>query len=107
MKKILLIALVMSSLSVIAAESNSSNTSYSNGNGGGISGESGFSGTSVTAMREQIDANKGAIAAFIQSNDIQTSSAEVKEIVESAKKQMHAEIDSMSDREVLNSLLSE
>lgn len=106
MKKILLIALVMSSMAAFAGESNSSGTSYSDGNGMS-SGSSGMSGTSETSMREQINANKGAVAAFIQSNEIQTSNAEVKEIVEIAKRQMHLEIERMSDRDVINNLIAE
>jgi hypothetical protein len=113
MKKILCLAIVMSSLSMGAfADSKAtglnlfeSHTSSDGYNRGFSSSESKFSETSETSLREQINANKASVAAFIQSNDVDSQNAEVKEIVESAKALMHAEIDAMSDRDVLTRVL--
>ena len=109
MKKFLCALMIVSSFSsVVYAESQTGNSrlSYTDAYGGTSSGTTHFSEASQTSLREQINANKASVAAFIQSNDIDSQDAEVKEIVENARQAMHAEINAMSDRDVLERVLS-
>lgn len=106
MKSLLVAAAILSSFSVMAYEtrtgtSYSGDCRYSNC----ISGETSLSGTSAVALKEQVEVNQNAVASFLQSGELEATSAEVKEIAQLAKKALHEEIEAMSDRDAISSAL--
>jgi ABC-type hemin transport system ATPase subunit len=106
MKKLLVALTIVSSMSAMAYYETDTGTSYSGPRGGGLSGTTALSGTSEVGLKEQVAANRGAIAAFLQANEAMASSVEIKEVVELGRQVLHEEVEAMSDRAVLDAVLS-
>jgi hypothetical protein len=105
MKSFLLTLTILTSFSTMAYETQNS-TSYSGPRGGSISGSTNLSGTSNVAMREQVAINQSAVASFLQSDSVDASTAEIKEIAGLARAALHESINNMNDREAIESALS-
>lgn len=107
MKSLLLAITILSSFSAMAYETKTA-TSYSGGcnwSHSCISGETRLSGTSAVRFKEQVEVNQNAVASFLQSGELEATSAEVKEIAALAKKALHEEIEAMSDRDAISSVI--